>query len=139
MSTEPRVIPVGGELPPMEPANRPACRNGRSIGTADAPPKWVPKHRNRFGVLNGFVDCSMAGLSRAELATWLVLWRDTRDGTARTSHADIARRIGTTRRTVVGAIGKLRRRGLVTLVYRGGLNRGASVYHVHPLPSERNV
>jgi hypothetical protein len=29
---------------------------------------------------------------------------------------------------------ELRRRGLLELIYRGGLNRGTSVYRVHPLP-----
>ncbi len=78
----------------------------------------------------------MGELSRAEALAWLVLYRDTRNGTARTSAADVARRIGASRRTVIGAIGRLRKRGLLTLVYRGGLNRGPSIYRVHPLPGE---
>ena len=40
--------------------------------------------RLRFETLNAFVDDGMADLSRAELAVWLILYRDTqRDGTAR--------------------------------------------------------
>ena len=126
MNGKPPIIEGCEVLPPMEPG---------SAGHK-AHPKRRHKHRDRFAVLNGFVDCSMAGLSRAEALAWLVLYRDTRDGTARTSHADIARRIGTTRRTVTSAVGRLRRRGLLTLVYRGGLNRGASVYRVRPLSGE---
>jgi len=141
MSSEPRTIPVGGELPPMltpaEVAEREARRTARRDGKAADKAKGSPERRrtrDRFAMLNAFVDCSMTGLSRAELATWLVLYRDTRDGTARTSGADVARRIGTSRRTVTDALAGLRRRGLVKLVYRGGLNRGTSVHRVHPLP-----
>jgi len=89
--------------------------------------------RDRFGVLNAFVDCGMAGLSRAAALTWLVLYRDTRDGTARTSAGNVAKRIGTSRRAVTNALAELQRRGLLTIVYRGGMNRGASVYRVHSL------
>ena len=51
--------------------------------------------RLRFEMLNAFVDTGMADLSRAELAVWLILYRDTkRDGTARASLDDLARRGG---------------------------------------------
>ena len=75
----------------------------------------------------------MADLSRAELGTWLVLWRDTKNGTVRTSATDIARRIGASRRAVTGALAKLRKRGLLRLVHQGGLTGGVSVYRVQPL------
>ncbi len=73
----------------------------------------------------------MAELSRAELITWLILYRDTRNGTAATAQADIARRGGMDVRTVKRAIARLQRRGLLTIVYRGGLNRGPSRYRVN--------
>ena len=76
----------------------------------------------------------MADLSRAELATWLVLWRDTKNGTVRTSMLDVARRIGTSRRAVVNAVAKLEKRGMLTVVFRGGLKRGMNVNRIHPLP-----
>ena len=75
----------------------------------------------------------MADLSRAEALTWLVLWRDTKNGTARTSMTDVARRIGTTRRAVVDAVAKLGKRGLLIVVYRGGMRRGMNVYRVQPM------
>jgi DNA-binding transcriptional MocR family regulator len=84
-------------------------------------------------VLNAFLDCTAGRLSRAEVLAWLILYRDTRNGTARTSHGDIARRAGIGRRNVVRAIGRLERRGLLGVVYRGGLNRGPSAYRVYPL------
>jgi hypothetical protein len=56
--------------------------------------------RLRFDTLNAFVDTGMAELSRAELAVWFTLFRDTkRDGTARASLDDLARRGGMNRQT----------------------------------------
>lgn len=120
-------LPGCSVLPPME--TRPAAHKA-SKPTGAKPPKGTA---NRFRELNSFVDCSMADLSRAELATWLVLWRDTKNGTVRTSMLDVARRIGTSRRAVVDAVAKLVGRGLLTVVFRGGLKRGTNVYRVHPL------
>jgi len=87
---------------------------------------------NRFAILNTFVDTAAGELTRSEILVWLVLYRDTRDGLAGTSQADIARRAGTTDRTVRRVIGRLERRGLLTTVYRGGLNRGTSKYRISP-------
>ena len=86
----------------------------------------------RFRAINTFVDFSMHELTRAELATWLVLWRDERNGTARTSVSAIAIRAGLSRRSILTAIGGLRRRGLLDLIRQGGLNRGSSVYRTQP-------
>jgi DNA-binding MarR family transcriptional regulator len=53
----------------------------------------------------------MADLSRGELAVWLILYRDTkRDGTARTSLDDLARRGGMNRQTASRSVGRLARR-----------------------------
>ena len=115
--------------PPMTP--RPAAP---ANGKAGEKPKRPKETGNRFRELNAFVDCSLADLSRAEALTWLVLWRDTKkEGTVRTSMMDVARRIGTTRRAVVDAVAKLEKRGLLFVVYRGGMARGMNVYRVHPL------
>lgn len=88
---------------------------------------------NRFRELNAYVDRTMEDLPRAEALTWLVLWRDTKDGTAKTSMEDIARRIGATKRAVVTAVDNLKKRGLLTLVVKGGINRGPSIYRVRPV------
>lgn len=93
--------------------------------------------RLRFEVLNAFTDGSMADLSRAELAVWLTLYRDTKpDGTARTSLDDLARRGGFDRQTASRAVGRLKRRKMLQVVRRGGLNSGPSVYRVFPYPME---
>jgi predicted transcriptional regulator len=107
-------------LPPMEAppaADGPAARSNRNAA-------------GRFAVLNEFVDCRLAGLSGAEVACWLVLYRDTRNGTASTSQTDMARRAGCKVRTVQRALQTLVTKGLVVVVYHGGLNRGPSRYRV---------
>ena len=93
--------------------------------------------RLRFEMLNAFVDIGMSDLSRAELAVWLILYRDTkRDGTARASLDDLARRGGMNRQTASRAVGRLAHRKMVRVLHRGGLNCGPSTYRVFPFPIE---
>ena len=125
----PPVLPGCSVLPPMEPPRPRQASN--SEGTEK--PKRTTATSNRFAELNAFVDCSMADLTRAEALTWLVLWRDTKNGTVRTSARDIARRIGASREAVTNALAKLRKCGLLRLVHQGGMTGGVSVYHVEPL------
>jgi hypothetical protein len=122
-----RLVLMGAAtLPPMEPT--------QPTNKKTTPKKRTNKlSRDRFGVLNAFVDCSLAGLSKTELATWLCLYRDTRNGTACTSQSDIARRVGCSVRGVQLAVARLRKRGLLVVVFRGGLNRGPSRYRVESL------
>lgn len=87
--------------------------------------------RNRFGVINAFIDRQMTSLPRAAALMWLCLWRDTRsNGLARTSHSHICRRIGCDRQTVSRSLKTLKERGLVKVVARGNLMRGPSLYRV---------
>ncbi len=130
---EPPVIPVGGELPPMEPRPERSCKP--TPGKASEPKGKSGKRSagERFRVLNSFVDFTLAQLSRAEIAVWLILYRDTRDGTARTGMTDLARRAGCSRRAVVSAVRKLEKLALLKIVHRGGFHRGSSRYRVRPL------
>jgi DNA-binding MarR family transcriptional regulator len=84
-------------------------------------------------LLNAFVDFTLAGLTRNEIAVWLVLYRDTKDGTAGTSQADLARRAGVSDRTIRRALKRLEIAGLLKVVYRGGFRRGLTRYRVCPL------
>ncbi len=128
-----RVLPPGAVLPPLVTGNagkgataRPAGRKG---GRTHA--RRSRRHSGRFAVFNGFVDGVMGTLPRAALATWVCLWRDTKpDGVARTAVADLARRVGGDRRTVLRALRLLTDRGLLEVVQRGGLGRGVSAYRV---------
>jgi hypothetical protein len=126
----PRIIPVGEEPPPMD---GPAPSSNGRHRRRDKP---KGKTGERFAVLNAFVDFALSALSRSEIAVWLVLYRDTRDGTARTSYDDIARRAGMNRRSVGRAVRQLEKRGLVRVVHRGGLRRGMSRYRVRGLPKD---
>ena len=130
----PRIIPVGEELPPME---RPTpSSNGRHQHQDGDRSKPKGKTGERFALLNAFIDFTLADLTRAEIAVWLILYRDTREGTARTSITDIARRAGCDRSTVFRALNRLERAGLVKIVHRGGLGRGASRYRVLALAKD---
>ena len=76
------------------------------------------------------VDTAAAKLSRSEILVWMILYRDTRNDISSTSQVDIARRAGISTRTVCRAINRLRKRGLLIMIYQGGLNRGPSKYKV---------
>lgn len=116
--TDPPVLSGCDVLPPMEATARIEA------------PKRTPKHKNRFAVLNTFVDETAAELTRGDIMVWLVLYRDTRNGIARTGQSDIARRAGISERQVRRVIDRLEKRRLLKTVYRGGLNRGPSRYRV---------
>jgi hypothetical protein len=131
---EPRMLPGCAVLPPMKPATN--GKAGSPIGDQDVRDKSKAKRKtgDRFAVLNAFVDFTAASLPRAEMLVWLILFRDTKpDGLARTSQADLARRAGVNLRTAKRAIASLENRGLLKIVYRGGLRRGVSSYRVRPL------
>lgn len=129
MSTDPRIIAVGDEPPPLEPAPTPSRANaGRK------PKRQAATDGGRFGVLNRFVDLTLRRIDPTAAAVWLVLYRDTkRDGLARTAQADIGRRIGRCVRTVYAALRRLEGLGLLIVVRRGRLNTGATVYRARPL------
>lgn len=122
-------------LPPLPPPLEPvASPEPEQRETSDKPNRKATA--NRFGVLNEFVDCSLAGLTKSELIVWLTLYRDTRNGTARTSQADIARRGGVSVRAVQYATSRMEKRGLIRCVYQGGLNQGPSRWQVLPSASK---
>ena len=113
----PAVLPGATMLPPL--------------AAAPAQPRGTPPAAGRFGEVNAFADATLRALSRAEIAVWLVLWRDTRpNGLARTGQEDIARRAGCDARTVRRAIGQLAARRLLTVVRTGRIGTGPSVYRV---------
>ena len=123
------ILPPGAVLPPLEPEVEPpspATRRRRS------PPK---RHRgDRFRCINDFVDVHIRSLTRAEALIWLTLWRDTRDGLARTSYSSLSRTCGCRRATVTNALRGLREKGLIEVVQRGGKGFGANIYRVCSAP-----
>jgi hypothetical protein len=127
-----------GVLPPDDPPP-PSAR----YEPAGVPGKNVvlgPEGRraqDRFATINAFADFRLGRLSRAEIAVWLLLWRDTKpDGLARTSQADLARRAGCDVSTVKRAVRKLVGTGLLDIARRGRLGAGPSAYRVRSLRRE---
>lgn len=114
--------PVAAGPPPVSEA----ATSGRRRGGAD-----------RFAVLNAFVDLTAAQLCRADLLVWLVLYRDERNQSSRTSRSDIVRRTGLGHRTVARAVQRLVKLGLLKIIYQGGLGRGVSIYRVWPVLPKR--
>ena len=131
------IIPVGEEPPPMTDPSRPESGRPHRGKPKEKTTGGKTKTKERFAVLNDFVDFTLSDLSRAEIAVWLVLYRDTRDGTARTSYDDLARRSGLNRRNVGRALRRLEGRGLVKIVRRGGLGRGVSRYRILGVSKDR--
>jgi len=101
-----------------------------------AEPKVLPLSRgdrvraHRFETVNAFVDVALRDLNGAETKVWLVLWRDTRHGTACASNKELGTRTGHDERTVRRVVRSLVRTGWLEVVKRGGIGRGASVYRV---------
>jgi hypothetical protein len=126
------IIPLGEELPLMDDAAAP------SAGAAPPGPKGKTKGRvaGRFRTINNFLDYSARALTPTESLAWVILWRDSRDGLARTSQSYLADRAGINQRTARRAIDKLCEVGLLPRVRRGGVGRGPSVYRVRPVPAE---
>jgi hypothetical protein len=134
-SAPPGIIPVGGEPPPMDPTPAPSS-NSRQRSQGRDKAKGQRTAAGRFRTLNAFVDWTAKDLTRAELLVWLTLFRDCRDGVARTGQADLARRCGINRRTVYRAILSLAQRGLLCVVRRGRLGARPSVYRLRWLAVE---
>jgi len=137
---DPPTLPGCSVLPPMDLPDDSSRRQAGRAEQRNAKQTRSPNCRktaDRFRVLNMFGDFTLRDLSRAEIAVWLLLWRDTKpDGLACTSQADLARRAGIAPKTTGRAVASLRRRGLLTVVFRGSLRRGPSKYRVHPLVSQ---
>ncbi len=119
------IMEVGDEPPPLSPS-----------GAASKPSKPKGKAGGRFAVFNAFADFSMGDLSRADIIVWVILYRDCKDGVARTAQADIARRGKIDRRTVGRSLRRLEARGLLRIAHRGGFRRGVSRYLVRGLATE---
>jgi DNA-binding transcriptional ArsR family regulator len=128
----------GGKLPP-DAVLRPDDDELAAAAAPDPGPTAQAKTRRasrkeRFAVLNAFVDVSLATLTGTEAKVWLILFRDAKaaTGTARTGQADLARRAGVKPRMVRYALTALEEKGLVQLLRRGQLNTGPSTYRIHP-------
>ena len=113
----------------------PPLRSAREAGEKPEPKttsKKTPKRdANRWHHLNQFIDITMRDLKPRQVAVWLTLFRDSRNGVASVSQVYIAERCGLQRPTVSTAIGELEALGLVSTIHTGGVGRGVSKYRVH--------
>ncbi len=125
-----------------EKARRDSEENGTLHSFSDAEPASKPKNKHkplggsaseRWKILNNFVDFSMKGLTPAQVKVWLVLYRDSKQGTAATSQRDIARRAGCGLKFVNAAIKVLEEKGLALVVRRGGYRKGSNRYRIRGL------
>lgn len=115
--------PMQGPIPSPTPRSKGRHKAKRAAG--------------RFAALNAFLDVTLRELPRAQIAVWLLLFRDTKaDGLARTGQADLARRAGCNAGTVKRALAGLARRRLLTVVHRGRLGAGPSVYRLRSTSTE---
>ena len=95
-----------------------------------SPPKASRKSPDRWAALNALVDVQLRDLTAAETAVWLILFRDVRNGVAKTGMSDIAARAGITRRGVVKAMKGLRDKQLVDVIKRGTVAGIPNTYRV---------
>jgi hypothetical protein len=127
-----KVLPPGAVLSPLLTGDNnkraPVGLSGQRGGKTHS--RRSGRHSDRFAAINGFVDGVMGSLPRAAALTWFCLWRDTRNGVARTSIPDLARRVHGSERNIKRAVNQLVKRQLIEVVRKGGLGRGVSVYRV---------
>ena len=84
----------------------------------------------RFRLINRFLDKHARNCSPVQAMVWVVLWRDSRDGVAKTSYSRLADRLGVSRATVARAIRLLRDMGYLEVVRRGGDLAGPTLHKI---------
>ena len=123
-SVLPAMEALDTSLQPEATPNAAVRRNAKSNRTS---------HGHRWAMLNGFVDFTAASLSQTDALVWLVLFRDAKGKTATTAQTYIASRLKISRRTVVRSLDRLKKLGLITVVRRGGFNRGINKYVIESM------
>src|SRR6516165_9710356 len=125
MMTATRVLRVGEEPAPLDDGAPQPDGNSRRRERA----KGKSGSAGRFAVLNAFADVTLATLDRAEIAVWLLLWRDTKpNGLARTSQAALPRREGVTPEPAGRAPFAGNKAGLVPVFPGGDFRAGGPAY-----------
>jgi hypothetical protein len=109
---------------------------GEEIMSDDTAPRKTGGTAGRFRTINNFLDYSAQYLTPTEALVWVLLWRDAREGLARTAQSYLASRAGVNVRTARRAVERLREVRLLTRKRQGGIGRGPSVYRIHPVPTE---
>jgi biotin operon repressor len=151
-----KALPGCSTLPPMDSASPGGCavasapqspREGRNPGAESATPakadrktaqgrKLAQASGKRWRMLNEFIDAGGADLRPNDWRVWLVLFRDAKGDTARTSQKYVAKRLNLDRKTVGRAVKRLQAAGLLDVLHRGGFRRGPSTYRLRPTPAD---
>ncbi len=100
---------------------------GGAKGRAAAPKKSA----GRWAMLNTFADVTARTLPLLAGAVWYQLFRMANsDGRVQLSQAELARRIGKSERATFTALRKLEEAGVLTVVHRGSMNAGPTIYRI---------
>lgn len=145
MNAEPRIIPVGAELPPLLTVAEQAQRNARQPSRSSESRRNAigltarrAAVRQRFALLNLMLDVSLPHLGRIDLAAWMLLYRHAKpDGTVTASMADLARRAGCCDRAMRRALKRLHELRLLDRLKRGTLAGGPSVWRLRSADGDR--
>lgn len=89
--------------------------------TPPTPKKKSTKYHERWIHFNRLIDFEQRHLTDSEFRVLLTLFRDARNGIARTAQTDLAQRTGKCRGTIVRATKKLVQKGLIEIARQGGL------------------
>ncbi len=110
------------ELPPhIRMRNEQAKASVAKPSVEETPEKKSTKYHERWMVFNRLIDVEQRHLTDSEFRVLLTLFRDAKNGIARTAQTDLARRTGKCRGTVVRAIKKLIEKDVIEIVTQGGL------------------
>ena len=125
----------GGTLPRMDTPQANGDGHHVANGKTTNGKSRKPASIARFTTMNEFIDLSARNVDTTAQAVWFVLFRETKpNGAACISFGQIAERIGASRRTVIRAVKHLEEAKLISVVKRGRMNEGPSVYRVHGTP-----
>jgi hypothetical protein len=92
--------------------------------------------RGRWQTFNTFIDAVARNLSPVDIAVWMILFRDCRNGTVEASNRDIVRRSGCSLRAVVDAMKRLRAAGLIDAVRLSRHKGEPSLYALNTSPDD---
>jgi len=130
-----RLVDAAGELVrevEAAAAGKPSSEKGSRKSTSSSRPD--AGDASRWRTINTFVDLIARHMSPVEIAVWIVLFRDCRDGTVKASQRNLASRSGASERSVVRAMRRLRDTGLVEVVKASKSKGEASIYHLEARP-----
>jgi hypothetical protein len=111
-----------------------AAAAGPQMGRSNAKHHAARSDRGRWHTFNTFIDNVARHLSPVDIAVWIILFRDCRNGTVVASNRDIGRRSACSLRAVVDSMKRLRAFGLIDAVRLSRHKGVPSLYSLNPSP-----